>query len=190
MPRRVCRARCKWRWRGRAEQARAFRPVARLAPWRAASRATTTLDLPVAACWACWSSMAANPNLSAAADEPNSTAPVAAVLINSRRLFIAILIFRSVRGRRFRPSCLQFRFHAVRQCKQSLLRAGRGLIGNDAHQVRAFAEDHALRVRNARIAQLNGLGVPGLPVSRILRAPAASPMVCTSTVASNWPWYL
>ena len=85
---------------------------------------------------------------------------------------------------------LQFRFHAVRQGKQSLRGFGRGLVGNDANQIRAFAEDHALRIGNAGIAQLDGLGVIGWPVSRILRAPAASPMVYTSTVASNWPWYL
>ena len=39
----------------------------------------------------------------------------------------------------------------------------RGFIGNNTHQVGTFAEDYTLRIRNARIAQLNSLGVKTLP---------------------------
>src|ERR1017187_4211921 len=123
----------------------------------AASLATTTLDLPAWARWSCESSIPASPNLLCA---PRRTAPVVAPFINSRRFFIAILTF--VIGSVLRPSDLEFRFHAVRQCKQSLLGFGLGLVGNDAHQAGTLAEDDALRVRDARVAQLNTLGILAL----------------------------
>ena len=62
----------------------------------------------------------------------------------------------------FADDNLQLRFHSVSQSLQSLRRIGRGFVGNNAHQVRAFAESDALRIGNASIAQLDGFGIAGL----------------------------
>src|ERR1019366_6299277 len=124
--------------------------------WRAGSRATTTLDLPLSA----FLSIAlASPNLPCA---PSTRAPVAASFMNSRRLVMANLTFvRAAESLDHRPSGLKFRFHPIRQGQQGSRCVGIGFVRNNAHQIRALAEDHALRVLDAGIAQLNGFRVLG-----------------------------
>src|ERR1017187_166600 len=123
-------------------------------PCSAGSLAMTTLDLdgPV-----CLSSIPASTNLHC---EPSTRAPVASFR-NSRRFLMTILMV-GCGGRVSGRVELQFRFHAMRQGSQSLRGAGCGLVGNDANEIRAFAEDDALRISNASVAQLHLGGVTRL----------------------------
>src|ERR1035441_3111791 len=128
-------------------------------PCSAGSLAMTTLDLdgPV-----CLSSIPASTNLLC---EPRRRAPVTASFRNSRRFLMTILMV-GCGGRVSGRVELQFRFHAMRQGSQSLRGAGCGLVGNDANEIRAFAEDDALRISNASVAQLHLGGVTCLSRDR------------------------
>src|SRR5271157_951341 len=117
------------------------------------SRATTTRDLSAVACG---SGAAARLRADC---EPSSRAPVAASFRNCLRFFIEFLA--SFAAACMRPLGLQFRFHAARQRQQRLRCVRRGLIGNNAYQRSSFAEDDALRIGNARIAQLDRFRVFG-----------------------------
>ena len=179
MPRPACRGRCTRRWRGRAAPARASRPVARSHHAAPASRATTTLDLPASVCE---SSVAARPSLLCA---PSSTAPAAAVLqkITAVVHMQSLLPLRSEQ----QPIPLQFRFHSMRQSQQSGMCVGRGFICRDAHQRRPFRKIMLCAYATPASPSCTVCASLLCPFSRILRAPSASFIVYTSTVASNWP---
>src|SRR5665213_2878847 len=125
-------------------------------PWSDASRAITTLDLPVSACC---SNIPASPSLLCV---PSSTAPVAALFRNSRRSFIAILTIAAAAGA---PAAAAIVRIAMKDRREFLKSAATGavLLGTQSKLgLAGILEQHAetgkSKVVIARDASLHGQG--------------------------------